>query len=86
MGNKKYIEVPYPYDHAKDIEVADHLEEYVDRIDSLFILEGVSEERIKKAIKYVKKCCKNLRDGHPEKVYDEDRFLEYLNSQYGGAD
>lgn len=80
MSKKEYVDVPYPYNHERDLEVAQHLEEYVDRIDSLFILDGVSEEKIKKAVKYVKKNCKYLREGHPEKVYDETRYLEYIQS------
>lgn len=83
MGKKGNIQVPYPYDHEKDLEIADHLEEYSDKINSLFILEGKSEEEVKEARKEVKKAIKNLREGHPEKVFNEERYIEFLEDHGG---
>lgn len=53
-------------------QIADSLEEYVDAIDSLFILVGKNKDEVKAAIKIIKKAIKNLRNGHPEKVFSDD--------------
>jgi hypothetical protein len=41
-------------------------------------LEGKREKDVKKAVKEVRKAAKNLREGKPEKVFDVDRFEEYM--------
>jgi hypothetical protein len=69
------------YNQERNEEVANHLEAYLDAVDSLFILEGKSEDEIKKAKKVVKKAIKNLRAGKPEKVYDADRFEDSLERE-----
>ena len=66
------------YNQERNNEIADHLEAYVDAVTTLFILEGKREEDVNAAIKTVKKACKNLREGKPEKVFDEERFEEYM--------
>ena len=85
MGKKKKKKISSGsgmYDQERNKEIADHLEAYIDAVDSLFILEGKSEEEIKKARKIVKKAIKNLREGKPEKVYDASRFEEVLGYEY----
>lgn len=67
------------YNQERNNEIADHLEAYVDAISSLFIIEGKKEDEIKSAVKVVRKACKNLRDGKPEKVFDLERFEEYAS-------
>ena len=67
------------YNQDRNNEIADHLEAYVDAISSLFIIEGKKESEVKDAIKVVRKACKNLRDGKPEKVFDLERFEEYAS-------
>lgn len=67
------------YDQERNEKLADHLEEYANTIDSLFILEGKSVEEVEDAFKIIRKACKDLRDGKPEKVFDEERFEEYLS-------
>ncbi len=67
------------YNQDRNNEIADHLEAYVDAISSLFIVEGKKESEVKDAIKVVRKACKNLRDGKPEKVFDLERFEEYAS-------
>ena len=64
------------YDQKRNNIIADHLEAYVDSIDNLFILEGKEESDIKEAKKIIRKACKNLREGKPEKVFNEERFYE----------
>ena len=66
------------YDQARNNEIADHLEAYVDAVENLFILEGKKESDVKEAIKIVKKACKNLREGKPEKVFDLERYEELM--------
>ena len=67
------------YNQDRNNEIADHLEAYVDAISSLFIIEGKKESEVKDAIEVVRKACKNLRDGKPEKVFDLERFEEYAS-------
>lgn len=79
MGKKKkkgdnYFDGDGMYNQSRNNEIADHLEAYVDAVENLFILEGKKESDVKDAIKTVRKACKNLREGKPEKVFDEDRF------------
>ena len=65
------------YDQERNNEIADHLDEYVDAVDNLIIIEGKDSDEIKKAKKKIRKAAKNLRDGKPEKVFDEERFEEF---------
>ena len=58
-------------------KIADQLESYIDAVDNLIIIEGKDVDDIKKAKKKIKKAIKNLREGKPEKVFDEERFEEY---------
>lgn len=86
MGKKKKKENGYfdgegMYNQTRNNEIADHLEAYVDAVENLFIIEGKKESDIKDAIKVVRKACKNLREGKPEKVFDEDRYTEILDEE-----
>lgn len=86
MGKKKkkqnsYMSRDEMYNQKRNNEIADHLESYVDAVENLFILEGKKESEVKDAIKTVRKACKNLREGKPEKVFDEDRFHELLDDE-----
>ena len=65
------------YDQERNNEIADHLDAYVDAVDNLIIIEGKDSDEIKKAKKKIRKAAKNLRDGKPEKVFDEERFEEF---------
>ena len=67
------------YNQKRNEMIADHLEMYLDDIQSLFILEGKSQEEVEKADKVVRKAIKNLREGKPEKVFNEERFEEFDN-------
>lgn len=67
------------YNQTRNNEIANHLEEYVDAVQNLFILEGKKEEDVKEAIKVVNKAIKNLREGRPDKVFDEERFTEIFD-------
>lgn len=84
MGKKKnkynnyYADRDGMYNQTRNNEIADHLEAYVEAVENLFILEGKKESDVNEAIKVVRKACKNLREGKPEKVFDEDRFNELL--------
>lgn len=69
------------YSQERNNEVADHLESYVEAITTLFILEGKDAEEVENACKVIKKAVKNLRNGKPEKVYDEEEFEKYMMSR-----
>ena len=64
------------YDQKRNEVIAEHLLAYVDSIENLFILEGKEESEIEDAIKVVTKACKNLIEGKPEKVFNEERYDE----------
>ena len=85
MGKKKNKNTGFNgegmYNQERNNMVADHLEDYLDAIQNLFILEGRKESEVKDAIKTVKKAIKNLREGRPEKVYDEERFDELFEDE-----
>ena len=68
------------YNQERNNEIADHLEAFVDAIETLFILEGKKKDDVDDAKKTVRKACKNLRNGKPEKVFDEDRYYEYMSN------
>lgn len=76
---KKYFMDESIYSQQKNDEIANQLEAYVEAIEDLFILEGKKESEVKDALKTVKKACKNLREGKPEKVFDEERYIEVFN-------
>ena len=65
------------YNQERNEEIANHLEAYLVAVDNLIISEGKDVVEIKKAKKKIRKAIKNLRDGKPEKVFDEERFEEY---------
>lgn len=86
MGKKKKKQGGYThgdgmYNQTRNNEIAEHLEAYVDAVETLFILEGKKESDVKDAVKTVRKACKNLREGRPDKVFDEDRFYELMNDE-----
>jgi hypothetical protein len=72
------------YNQTRNNEIADHLEAYVDDVTNLFILDGKSKDEVDKAVKTVRKAVKDLRKGHPEKVFDQERFEEYMLHQGTG--
>ena len=77
MGKKKkYYGNDGMYDQKRNETIADHLLAYIDSVENLFILEGKDEDDIKEAIKVVRKACKHLKEGKPEKVYNVERFEE----------
>ena len=43
-------------------------------------IEGSELNALRGAEKTIKKACKNLRNGQPEKVFDEERFDRYIES------
>ena len=55
---------------------ADQLDEYITTVSDLLIIEGRSEEEVRRSIKVVRKAIKNLRDGKYDKVFDVDRIKE----------
>lgn len=73
------------YNKSRNEAIANSLENFIDTYEELLIPpEGTSVEENKKAIKIVKKAIKNLRKGHPEKVFDKDRFDEYIFGENQG--
>ena len=68
------------YNQERNNEIADHLEAYVDTVLSLFIIEGKKVKEVDEAIEVVRKAIKNLRNNKPEKVFNLERFEEYMMS------
>lgn len=82
---KQRIEEMDPmFDQQVNLKVASALERYVELISSLIIVQGRSKQLIDDSKDACKKACKNLREGKPEKVFDEERyrlFTEIEDSQ-----
>lgn len=88
MGKKKkkrefYMDGDGMYNQSRNNEIADHLDAYVDAVENLFILEGKKESDVKDAVKIIRKAAKNLREGKPEKVFDEERYNDLLYEENG---
>jgi hypothetical protein len=87
MGKKKtnkkeydYSELHYNGDIQKLMKkMAKNLKQYIDCVTQYTIIEGVTEEEFKKALKRAKKLIEKLNDGDPE-VFDVDRFNEIVDS------
>ena len=64
--------------------MANDLENYLEIVDKYIIIEGLTPEEYKSAKKEIKKLIKHLRNGKGEKVFDEERYLAYIesNSQF----
>lgn len=69
------------YNQTRNDEIANHLSEYVDAVDNLFILEGKNKKDVEEAKKVVKKACKLLKKGKPEKVFNLDRMEDILDEE-----
>lgn len=78
MGNKKSKHDYGVFSEKKCKEIAQQLEDYLDAIN-LIIIENKSYKEVEKAHKKVKKMIKYLRNGHPEKVLNEEMYLEYMS-------
>lgn len=72
---KKYDFDDSIYDQKTNEEVADSLEKYCEEVKRFIIPDGRSAETVKKSMKKVKKAIKHLREGRPEKVFDEEGYL-----------
>ena len=69
------------YNQERNNLIADHLEAYIDASDNLFIFDGKSEEKVKKARKVILKAIKDLRRGRPDKVLNEERVEKFYNQE-----
>ncbi len=68
------------YDKTMMKNMADNLERYLEIVKSYMIIQGITEEEYKDAVKTVTKLIKKLRKGEGEKVFDEKRYRELLAS------
>lgn len=75
MGKHSYDDLDYSKEECK--KIADQLEEYLDTVSTLVIINDKPKKKVKEARKVVKKAIKNLREGHPEKVFNYDNYMEY---------
>lgn len=66
------------YNQDRNERIANSLEEYLDVVTNLCIITGKKKKDVKKAKKVVKQAIKDLRNGHPERVFDEGRFYDYI--------
>lgn len=78
--NVKGSDVTLKYNQKKLDMMANNLEEYLDLVENYIIIDGISEEEYKDAVKTVKKLIKKLRKGKGDEVFDKERYLEALNS------
>lgn len=67
---------PVPYEEM--LKDADNYENYLNIIETYCILKNLSPEKYEKATHKIRKMIKYLREGRGDKVYDEERYEEYL--------
>ena len=84
MGKKSneydYSELHYDGDIRKMMKkMAKNLNQYINCVTQYTIIEGVTEEEFKKALKKAKKLIKKLNDGDPS-VFNVERFNEIVDS------
>ena len=68
------------YDQETMNKMADNLEEYLSIVDRYIIIDGISEDEYKEAVKTVKKLIKKLRKGKGDEVFDKERYIEIMNA------
>ena len=66
------------YSYDKMEKDADCIEEYLNILERFAIITNLTPEKYKKAMKKSRKLVKLLREGKGEKVYDKDRYDEYM--------
>lgn len=71
------------YNKKQMEQMANDYETYLEIIDKFIIIEGLSKEEYKQARKVVKKLIKHLRNGEGDKVFDKERYDEYLENNGG---
>ena len=54
---------------------------YLDTIQTYTIIQNLSSEKYKEAVKTVKKLIKHLENYEGEKVYNEERYRESLEAE-----
>lgn len=72
------------YNQERNNHIADSLEYLISEMDAVFIRVGRDAEEIEAAEEVVRKACKNLRNGKPEKVFDPERFDELIEQSNWG--
>lgn len=86
MGKKKkkHIDEGYEtFDKKICLDIANHLEAYTDALEDLCIVDGKPTKDVKDGIKRMRKNIKQLRNGEPWKVLDEDAYNEMMEGQVG---
>lgn len=73
---KKQKKYNQGYDQKDLNQRADFIEEYINTIDSYFIIHGISKERYDKAMKRLRKTIDDLRNGNGDAEFDPDRYHE----------
>lgn len=71
------------FDHELNLKIADVMEEIVYNLDNYVIVEGRSKELVDDSLDKMRKGIKDIRNGKPEKVFDEERYRlwrEYCNN------
>jgi len=74
---KKNFDNSGMYDQKELERVAGYIKEYVDGFRYV-IIENISEEDYKYAMKVLKKFFKNAKEGRGDKIYDEKRYREFM--------
>lgn len=80
MSKKKKHKKTYNdgmYDQEELERVAGYIKDYVDGFRYV-IIENISEEDYKYAMKVLKKFFKNAKEGRGDKIYDPKRYREFM--------
>lgn len=82
--NKKNIEEGYEtFEKNICLDIANHLEAYIDALEDFCIVDGKPTRDVKEGIKKIRKTIKHLRNGEPWKELDEDAYIEMMESKTG---
>lgn len=74
------------FDHELNLKIADVLEEIVYNLDNYVIVEGRSKELVDDSLDKMRKGIKDIRNGKPEKVFDEERYRLWREYCKNGPD
>ena len=66
------------YDKNEMKKMADTIENYLYFYDMFVIKDGIDRDEYEEAKKKIKKLIKHLRNGDGDKVFDQERYAEYL--------
>lgn len=75
---KKPDKVTGPCSYEQMLRDAENFEGYLEIVEKFAILKNVSPKNYEAAVSEIKKMIRLLREGKGDKVYDKERYEEYM--------